>query len=188
MLFDKGKATTPSVPIARKQLQNVRELRSGLGLVRNFRVTHAERRAKEEATKILSRQAVTASLDIASAEIEVETTTMKTALLARAVPVLGAITSELIARSGAVNHALTALMNDGMLREIDGRREFSKEIERRRLAGSLTDEEATEAGAFIQAAAARNCGRLERNTDRALDALDAHVCRTTDHIRNTKLG
>jgi hypothetical protein len=63
-----------------------------------------------------------------------------------------------------------------------------EEIERRRIAGQLTEEEAEGARDYVDLQARRNCARLDKNAEAALDAIDGHVARATDHVRNSKLG
>jgi hypothetical protein len=187
MLFEK-KSLPQRLPEATTHVRRADDMRNGLGLIGDWRVSRAERKAKADATTKLTVRAVETSLDIACAQLEVDATILKSGLIARAAPILGGIAAELVSRSGQVNVQLESLQNEGMLQEIGLRNEFFQQIEKRRVAGQLTDDEAADARAFVEASSVRGCTRLAKNTERALDALDQHVSRATDHIRNSKLG
>lgn len=173
---------------ARTQVRPAEEMRSGLGLLGAYRVKRAEREAKADAAAKHVRRAVEISADVAGTQLELDATILKSALVARAAPVVGSILAELIARAGQVTAHVSALQNEGMFQEIGMRHAFCEEIERRRRAGQLTDEEAAEAREYVAYKAQRNFARLDKNAEAALDAIDGHVARATDHIRNSKLG
>lgn len=163
-------------------------MRSGLGLFGDYRVKQAERSAKTDAAVSHACRAVEISADVASTQLELDATILKSTLVARAAPVVGSILAELVARAGQVTLHVSALTTEGMFQAIGMRRAVSDEIDRRRAAGELTDEEAAGARAYVHLQAQRNCARLDKNSEAALDALDGHVARATDHVRNSRLG
>lgn len=170
------------------QVRPASDMRENLGLLAKWKVVRAERDAKADAAVTLTREAVNTSLDVARTQLQIDATELKCALVARAVPVLGAIAVELQSRSKQVADQLTALELDGMLDQVEIRHAYAQKINCMLTAGALSPEEAEDARAYIAAAAARNCARLAQSTQHAHDALDSHVDRATDHIRNSKMG
>jgi hypothetical protein len=173
---------------AKTQVQPASDMRSDLGLFGDYRVKRAERNAKTDAAVSHVRRAVEIGADVASTQLELDATILKSALVARAAPVVGSILAELIARAGQVTLHVSALTTEGMFQAIAMRRAVSDEIKRRQAAGELTDEEAAGARAYVDLQTQRNCARLDKNSEAALDAIDGHVARATDHVRNSKLG
>jgi hypothetical protein len=183
------KTTMPTQAVAPvTQVRPASDMRHNLGLFNEWKVTRAERAAKADAAVTHVRRAVEISLDVAQTQLEIDATNLKCALVARAVPVLGAIEVELQSRSKQVANQLTALQLEGMLDEIELRHAYAEKIDQMQAAGLLTAEEAADARAFVEGAAASNCARLAKNTQQAHDALDSHVSRATDHIRTSQMG
>jgi hypothetical protein len=183
----KGEILAP-LTSGKTQVQPAADMRSDLGLFGDFRVKRAERNAKADAAVTHVRRAITISADVAGTQLELDATILKSALVARAAPVVGSILAELVARAGHVTMHVSALQNEGMFQAIGMRHAVYEEIERRRVAGQLSDEEVAGARAYVDLQTQRNCARLDKNSEAALDALDGHVARATDHVRNSKLG
>ncbi|MGH7109718.1 MAG: hypothetical protein ACREFK_04760 [Stellaceae bacterium] len=164
------------------------DMQSDLGLFGALRVKRAERAAKTDAAAKHARRAVEISADVAGAQLELDATILKSALVARAAPVVGSILTELVARAGQVTLQLGAVQGEGMFRTIELRQALYDEIERRRAAGQLNDEEAEGARGWASVLAQKLCGQLEKSGEAAFAAVDGHVARATDHVRNSKLG
>ncbi len=188
MLGTKKTQILASTTNAKTQVRPAADMRSDLGLFGGYRVKVAERKAKADAAVNHVRRAVEISADVANMQLELDATVLKSALVTSCAPILGSILAELVTRAGQVTQQISAQTSEGMFQTIGMRRAFCDEIERRQAAGQLTDEEAVGARAYVDLQTQRNCARLDKNSEAALDAIDAHVARATDHVRNSKLG
>jgi len=182
MLFDKTRGAQPFAagsPLP----QPVDDLRKDLGLVGTFKVNRVERKAKTGAAEHLVRRTVAIACDVAEAQMEVDATNMKTALMARAVPVLGGLLDELVVRTGHVRLGFQASEHAGIVAEIESRYHAQGDYEHLHAIGHMSESELVESKAFIAQRTTDGCMRLVRDVDRAHEALDAHLGRVVDHVK-----
>lgn len=180
MLFPHDKAVVPRRPDPQTQVRPAADMRTGLGLVHGWQLSHAERKAKKEAAITLAQRAMENSLDVATFELDIQATQLKAALLAQSAPTMGAILSELVSRSAQVTMQIGAVQGQGIFHETTMRADFLKEVQKRRAAGQLTDDEAAELCMFFETQMQQGLARLNRNAQRAQDALESYVARATE--------
>lgn len=158
------------------------DLTKGLGVLGNWQVTRAERAAKARAAASLAVCAAEASEDAGRHAIELKVSEIKSALTARAVPALAAIQTELVGRLGQAKNLMSATWAEGLKGQIVLRHQLLVELEQLAAEGMLTPGELAEAKEMIEQDAARDITALRNATGRAMEAMDAHASRATDHI------
>ena len=105
------------------------DLRKGLGVIGNWQVASAERAAKARAATNLAVAATEASEDVGRQAIEIKASEIKSALIARAVPALAAVQTELLGRLGQAMSLMTATHAEGFKEQLTLRHELLAEMD-----------------------------------------------------------
>jgi len=176
---------TVSLPL---EVAAPRDLSKGLGLLRGLQVREAEKSARAEAAKELALYAAQASGDVARQAMELRASELKAALAARSTAGLSAINTELLGRYGQSKLQMRATHGEVFKGQICLRHELFEDLKRLAAAGYLTAEELAEAGALVEADAAEDIQATRTATRQAMEAMDAHVARATDHIAKQQPG
>ncbi len=171
----------PSVPAPNRPISN---LRSDLGLLATWKVNSIERRAKAAAVGELAQIAVAAALDIEKAQIEAHTTTIKTALMARAVPIMGALMEEVTVRGGQVRLGFQTAEKQGLKYQIEFRHQAQAEMAELHARGCLSDDELEEVQQYLAKMTAAGVARQSHDMERIHEALGHHMDRVVDHVKN----
>jgi len=163
--------------------QPVAEVRNNLGLIGTIKVNGAERKAKTAAATHLVKRTVEAAVDVAETQLETDVTTMKAAIIGRAVPVMGGLLDEVVVRTQHVRLGLQATEHRSVVAQIKSRHDAQTDFDALFAADQMTEAELAEAKAFAAQRAMEGCMRVVRDVDRAHDGLDAHLTRLIDHCK-----
>lgn len=178
----KPPAPRPSSTAVSTQVAAPQDLRKGLGLLGNWKVARVERAANTHAASSLTLRAAEGAEDVGRHALELKVSEIKSALTARAVPALAAIQTELIGRLGQSKTMMAATWAEGLNGQISLRNHLLRGVEAMAAQGMLTLDELAEAKAMIVEDFGRDISALRNATGRAMDAIDAHATRATDHI------
>jgi hypothetical protein len=183
MLFERKLATQP---VATTQVRSdpANSLRSGLGMLTTWKVNRIEQKAKAEAAGHLVQRTIEVSLDVAETQLEADATNMKTALTARAVPIMGALMEEVTVRAGQVRLGLQNAEKHGMENQIEFRHQAQSEMAVLHERGFLTADELAEVQVYVAGMATKGISRLSHDMNRVHEALNAHLDRVVDHVKS----
>ncbi|WP_146191646.1 hypothetical protein [Azospirillum humicireducens] len=156
----------------------------GIGFMGNLRVGRAERAAKEEVQTQIAVDTAKAAGDIAMLGLQQQVTMMKGALATRAVSGMAALATEQTASFAQGIQQVRAVHVEAVRSQFEQRAESLRMVDAVAGKGMLMAGEADNARAYIADLYERDTERISANVERSMDAMSAHMNRTTDHILN----